>query len=125
MNLKIDAIKNFKIVSIIAIVLVAAGFVSIVGAPFGLNLFNLDIDFAGGTTMYYNMGQKVDADTIKGVEDAFKESTGVDVSSVQTTGDGTEIIVKAVSIDTEKREAFTKALKIGRASCRERVYVLV
>ncbi|MBQ2911163.1 MAG: protein translocase subunit SecF [Clostridia bacterium] len=108
---KLNIVKNFRIYAIISIALVAAGLVALVAAPFGINMFNLDIDFAGGTTMYYNMGQKVTADVIKGIEEAFTESTGGNVSAVQSTGDGNEVMVKTVSIDTEKREAFTAALK--------------
>ena len=108
---KFDIVKNFKIFAIISIILVAAGLAGLLCAPFGVNLFNLDIDFAGGTTMYFDMGQAVTADVEKQIEDVFKESTGVEVSSVQATGEGNEVIVKAVSIDTEKREAFTTALK--------------
>lgn len=108
---KLNIVKNFKIYAIISILLVAAGLAALVCAPFGVNMFNLDIDFAGGTTMYYNMGQKVTAEVIDGIEEVFTESTGGKVSAVQSTGDGNEVMVKTVSIDTEKREAFTEALK--------------
>lgn len=111
MKKNFDFVKSFKICAAISIVLVAAGLVALIAAPFGVNLFNLDIDFAGGTTMYYDMGQPITGDVVSGIEVAFEESTGVKVSGVQPTGDGNEVIVKAVSIDTEKREAFTEALK--------------
>ena len=104
--------KNFKIFTIISIICVAAGFLGIVLAPFGVNLFNLDIDFAGGTTMYFDMGdEQVSADTIAQIRTVLKDSTGMEASSVQSTGDGTEVIVKTVDMQTEKREAFTTEIK--------------
>ena len=103
--------NKFKVYGLISIVLVAAGLAGLVTAPFGVNMFNLDIDFAGGTTMYYDMGQKVTGDVIAEIEKAFKDATGYETSAVQSTGDGNEVMVKAVNIDTEKREAFTEVLK--------------
>lgn len=111
MKLKFDVVEKFNIFAIISILLSIAGIVGVLAAPFGLNLFNLDIDFAGGTTMYFDMGKKVDSEMTKSIRAIFKESTGIDVSSVQMAGEGNEVIVKAVSIDTQKREAFTDALK--------------
>ena len=48
-------LKNFKIFSGISVVLVATGLIALILLPFGKNLFNLSIDFAGGTEMEFNM----------------------------------------------------------------------
>ena len=40
---QLNIVKNFKIYAIISIVLVAAGLAALVSAPFGINMFNLDI----------------------------------------------------------------------------------
>ena len=45
---QLNIVKNFKIYAIISVILVAAGLAALVSAPFGVNMFNLDIDFAGG-----------------------------------------------------------------------------
>lgn len=48
-------LKNFKIFSGISVVLIVTGLVALILLPFGKNLFNLSIDFAGGTEMEFNM----------------------------------------------------------------------
>lgn len=105
-------VKNFKVFVTISIICAAAGILGIVLPLFGVNLFNLDIDFAGGTTMYFDMGdEKVNTDTISKIRTALKDSTGIEASSVQETGDGTEVIVKATTLETDQREAFVTKMK--------------
>ena len=48
-------LKNFKIFGGISALLVVTGLVALILLPFGKNLFNLSIDFAGGTEMEFNM----------------------------------------------------------------------
>lgn len=109
-KMRFDITKKFKIFGAISIIAVAAGLFALLAAPFGFNLFNFDIDFAGGTTMYYNMGKTVDADIIKGVDEIVKEVTGSKASSIQSAGDGTEIIIKTADIPTEQRELLKEKL---------------
>ena len=42
--------KNFKYFAIVSVLLVAVGVFALLAAPFGLNLFNMDIVCTGGTT---------------------------------------------------------------------------
>lgn len=66
--------------------LVATGLVALILLPFGKNLFNLSIDFAGGTEMEFNMHQTVTQDIQTEVSDLFAEITGVTPSSVTSSG---------------------------------------
>ena len=48
-------IKHFKIFAAISILLCITGLVSLLALPFGVNLYNFDLDFAGGTQMEFRM----------------------------------------------------------------------
>ncbi|RHP18693.1 protein translocase subunit SecD [Butyricicoccus sp. AF35-5AC] len=99
-------LKNFKIFGGISVVLVATGLVALILLPFGKNLFNLSIDFAGGTEMEFNMHTAVTQDIQTEVSDLFKDATGVDASSVTSSGDGNEdVLIRSTSIDSEQRAA--------------------
>lgn len=111
MKSKFSIIKHFKIFGIISILLCITGLIALILLPFGSNLFKLDIDFAGGTEMEFNMHQEVTAEISSEIESIFKESTGIDVSSVQATGDSrNEVLIRSVSIDTEQRSAFITSM---------------
>lgn len=105
-----SATKNFKCCAILSVLLVAAGLVALLAAPFGVNLFNLDIDFAGGTTFTYQLGEEVTPDVIDKVEDAVAEVAGKNVSAVPT-GDGTQVLIKTKSLSSEDREKLHEAMK--------------
>lgn len=105
-----SATKNFKYFAIVSILLVAVGLFALLAAPFGLNLFNMDIDFAGGTTFTYAMGEKVTPDLVSQVEDAVKEVTG-DIPSVVPTGDNTQVLIKTKDLDSATREKLHEAMK--------------
>ena len=83
-------LKNFKIFGGISALLVVTGLVALILLPFGKNLFNLSIDFAGGTEMEFNMHTEVTQDVQTEVSGLFKDATGVDASSVTSSGDGNE-----------------------------------
>lgn len=104
-TVEFDIVGRLKIFGAISILLVLPGLIALLGAPFGLNLFNLDVDFVGGTTMYYALHKDVTADDISAVYALVEEVTGEPASSVVTAGDNTEIIIKTRSIDTEMRDA--------------------
>ncbi|MCQ5129686.1 protein translocase subunit SecF [Butyricicoccus faecihominis] len=111
MKAKFPILKNFKIFGIISILLCATGLVGLLALPFGQNLFNLDIDFAGGTEMEFNMHQTVTQDIQNEVTALFKEATGTDASSVTSAGDKDELVsIRSSSIDSEKRAAVIKAM---------------
>lgn len=99
-------IKKFKVFGGISILLVVTGLVSLILLPFGQNFFNLSIDFAGGTEMEFAMHQKVDQNLQTEIGDLFEEVTGVEASSVTSSGDANEnVLIRSTSIDSEKREA--------------------
>ena len=99
-------LKNFKIFGGISILLVLTGLVSLILLPFGQNFFNLSIDFAGGTEMECAMHQTVDQNLQTEVGNLFEEVTGMEASSVTSSGDNNEnVLIRSTSIDSEKREA--------------------
>ena len=99
-------LKNFKIFGGISALLVVTGLVALILLPFGKNLFNLSIDFAGGTEMEFNMHTVVTQDIQTEVSDLFKDATGVDASSVTSSGDGNEdVLIRSTSITSEQRAA--------------------
>lgn len=103
---------HFKIFSIISIVLVIVGLVALILTPFGIYLFNFDIDFVGGTTMQFELYQEVTRDVINDVEDIFEEVTGESASSITKAGDdGTQVSIKCAELDSETRDAVFEAVK--------------
>ena len=99
-------LKNFKIFGGISALLVVTGLVALILLPFGKNLFNLSIDFAGGTEMEFNMHTEVTQDVQTEVSGLFKDATGVDASSVTSSGDGNEdVLIRSTSITSEQRVA--------------------
>lgn len=99
-------LKNFKIFGGISALLVVTGLVALILLPFGKNLFNLSIDFAGGTEMEFNMHTEATQDVQTEVSGLFKDATGVDASSVTSSGDGNEdVLIRSTSITSEQRAA--------------------
>lgn len=99
-------LKNFKIFGGISALLVVTGLVALILLPFGKNLFNLSIDFAGGTEMEFNMHTEVTQDVQTEVSGLFKDATGVDASSVTSSGDDNEdVLIRSTSITSEQRAA--------------------
>ena len=108
---RFPVIKNFKIFGGISVLLVATGLVALILLPFGKNLFNLSIDFAGGTEMEFNMHQTVTQEIQTEVSDLFEETTGVTPSSVTSSGDANEqVLIRSTSIDSETRQQVIDAM---------------
>ena len=108
---RFPVIKNFKIFGGISVLLAATGLVALILLPFGKNLFNLSIDFAGGTEMEFNMHQTVTQDIQTEVSDLFADTTGVTPSSVTSSGDGNQdVLIRSTSITSEQREAVIAAM---------------
>ncbi len=103
--------KHFKVFGIISLVLVIVGFVALVLQPFGVTLFNFDIDFVGGTTMQFEMHTDVDRGLCSDVEDIFQDTVGFAPSSVTKAGDsGTQIIIKSKELTTTQRDEVFEAV---------------
>lgn len=102
--------KHFKILAIISALLVVTGLVGLILAPFGVNLFNFDVDFTGGTSCNYNLHIDVNRDTTDRIEEIVKEVTGVSSASVVTSNNGEGVLIKTTELDSDTREALTAAI---------------
>jgi len=112
MSENINLVNKLPVTGIIAIVCCLVGFVSTILLPFGVNLFNFDIDFLGGTTMHYNMHTEMTKAELDKVEALVEDTIGVDVSSVQRAGETSEeVMIKTTSLTTEQRDQVFQALK--------------
>ena len=49
MKSRFSIVKKFPIFAVISLILIAPGLIGLITLPFGLNLFNMDVDFVGGT----------------------------------------------------------------------------
>lgn len=108
-NKTFSFVKHFKLFLIISAILVVTGVVGLVTLPFGVNLFNMDVDFLGGVTMTYDLGQQADT---KEVESIAKDVLGDKFSSVTTSGStGTQVVVKALYVPNETRDALYDAIQ--------------
>lgn len=102
---------NFKWTSIIAAVFVSVGLIGLLLLPFGVQAFNFDIDFVGGTTMQYEMRVPVNADVTKDVASIVQDVSGQPASSVTKAGDsGTQVVIKCLELDSETRDAIFDAV---------------
>lgn len=112
MKNKFSIIKNFKIFGIISTLLCITGLVSLILLPFGTNLYNLAIDFAGGTEMEFNMHTEVTPDISEEIQALIKETTGVQPEIPVATGDAKEqVLIRSTSLDSEQRAAVIKAMQ--------------
>lgn len=110
-TVKFNFVGRFVVFAVIAALCILPGLVALLGAPFGLNLFNLDVDFVGGTTMQYALHRQVSAEDIAAIHELVKDVSGEAASSVVTAGDGTEVIIKTHNIPTEMRDAINDSMK--------------
>lgn len=108
-NRTFSFVKHFKLFLIISAVLVVTGVVGLVTLPFGVNLFNMDVDFLGGVTMTYDLGQQVDTDAVENLADGVLDGK---LSSVTTAGsEGTQVVIKSLFVPVETRDALTVAVQ--------------
>lgn len=107
-NKSFSFVKHFKIFLIVSLVLVITGVAGLVTLPFGINLFNMDVDFLGGVTMTYDMGEAVDTAVVEDIASGVLEGK---LSSVTTSGDaGTQVVVKSLYVDVDTRDALFNAI---------------
>lgn len=108
-NKTFSFVGHFKLFAIIAMILVITGVVGLVTLPFGVNLFNMDVDFLGGVTMTYDLGTAVDASVTKNIEGIAGDVLDGKLSSVTTSGEaGTQVVVKSLFVAPDVRdEVFT------------------
>lgn len=104
-NMTFSFTKHFKLFAIISVVLVITGIVGLLCLPFGVRLFNFDIDFLGGTTMEFELHTSVTRDVTDDVADIVAEVAGIQPSSVTSGGDeGTHVIIKSSELPSETRD---------------------
>ena len=102
-----NIIEKRSIFFIISAIVIIAGIVG-----FAINGgFNTDIDFTGGTEIYVNIGAEYDEMAIR---DALKGVDGVEISSVQKSGE-TEAIIKTKELSQEQKVAAQDAIKAAFA----------
>lgn len=108
-NQSFSFVKHFKLFLIISAILIVVGVVGLVTLPFGLNLFNMDVDFLGGVTMTFDLGEQVDTGAVQDIASPILEGK---LSSVTTSGNtGTQVVVKSLFVDVDVRNALTEALQ--------------
>lgn len=113
MQNKFSIIKKFPIFAVISLILMAPGLVGLVTLPFGLNLFNMDVDFVGGTSMTFDIHEEVNSELSgKTIPELVEKATGVAPSSVQKTGDnGEQALIKCTKLDNTQQTAVVDAMQ--------------
>lgn len=106
-------VKHFKIFAVISVLLCITGLVSLLALPFGVNLYNFDIDFAGGTQMEFCMeNTELNADVLNEIQALVKDTTGVEPNAPQITGDeNNEVIIRSTSLTSEQRADVITAMQ--------------
>jgi SecD/SecF fusion protein len=101
--------KNFKWFGIPSLVICLFAAVCLVLLPFGVTLFNFDIDFVGGTSFHLETGKNLTADDLNSIANAVQEVTGEAPAAPQKVGE-TQVLIKTNDIDSETREKVVERL---------------
>lgn len=108
----LNFVKKFPIFGAIAVAFCIVGLLSVALLPFGVNWFNLDIDFVGGTTMQYNMHKEMTKAEQDNIASIVQGVIGEPVSSIQKAGaTSEEIVIKTKTLDTDTRDQVFVALQ--------------
>jgi preprotein translocase SecF subunit len=108
-NKTFSFVKHFKIFLVISAICIITGVVGLVTLPFGVNLFNMDVDFLGGVTMTYDLGTQVDTDAVEELASGILENK---LSSVTTSGStGTQVVIKSLFVPVETRDELTSVIQ--------------
>jgi len=107
---RLNVVEKFNVFGTIALVVALIGIVSLVLLPFGVNSFNFDIDFLGGTTMTYEMHKPLDKAELDNITKIVVDASGVSSPVVQKSEE-TQVVIKTTTLDTGKRDAVFAALK--------------
>ena len=103
--------RNLKFTAIIAAIFVCVGLIGLILLPFGVQLFNFDIDFVGGTTMQFDLHTPVNASVTSDVAAIVQQVSGKAASSVTKAGDsGSQVVIKCLELDSETRDAIFQAI---------------
>lgn len=108
-NKTFSFVKHFKVFTVVSCLLMIVGIVGLVTLPFGLNLFNMDVDFLGGVTMTFDLGEQADT---AAVESLARDVLGGNLSSVTTSGStGSQVVIKSLFVPVETRDELTTAIQ--------------
>lgn len=108
-------IEKKKVWFIISIIVIAIGLIKIpVNVGTNGEIFNYDIEFAGGSSTLVSVGEGKGYDTYEELEadllDIVKEATGGLIPHLQNVKGKDQIIIKTVSLTTEQRIDLENAL---------------
>ncbi len=96
-------VEKFKFTAPISLVIILIGAIC-----FGIfGGFAQDVDFAGGMTMYVDMGKAVDLDELSKF---VIDNTPDGVNPTCQNSDGTQVVIKTTPINTEERDALQTAI---------------
>ena len=97
-------VEKAKFLCIIPLVIILVGAIAL----FAFGGFVQDVDFAGGMTMYVDMGKEVDFDAVsKVVKDSDKSLNSAKVLS----SEGTVIVIQTPPVERDVRNKIVEALK--------------
>lgn len=110
---RFSIVKKFPIFAIISLILIAPGLIGLVTLPFGLNLFNMDVDFVGGTSMTFNLHTEVTSEMSgEEIPQLVENACGVAPSTVQKTGENNEsVLIKCTELDNGQQTAVVSAMQ--------------
>lgn len=97
-------VERAKYFCILPIVIILVGIIFLIA----MGGFVQDVDFAGGMTMYVEMGKEVDFDE---VADVVKGADASITSPKVLSSDGTQIIIQTTPIERDVRDKIITALK--------------
>jgi SecD/SecF fusion protein len=93
-------VKNFKFFGVPSLLICLFTVAALVLAPFGVTLFNFDIDFTGGTSFQIDIGRDVSRNDMDRVAEIVREASGLEPSAPQRVGN-TQVLIKIPLIESE------------------------
>jgi SecD/SecF fusion protein len=103
-------VKNFKWFGLPSLLICLVAVAALTAMPFGVTLFNFDIDFTGGTSFHYDTKTEMTAERLNEISGMVFDATGQQPSAPQRVGD-TEVLIKMADTGSEDREAIFNRLK--------------
>lgn len=96
--------KRFIVFILIAVLFCGAGIAGLIGEIFGANMFNFDLDFAGGVSIEMELGVEVTRDVQSEIAEICRDAAGVSASVTTSGNSGTAVTVKTVELSSEERQ---------------------
>lgn len=105
LSTKFNFIKHKVLFAIISGLLCITGLAGLILLPFGISLFNFDIDFVGGTTMEVEIGTTVTRDIQVEIENIVIDVSGITPTVTTSGNSGTAVTIKTTELDSATRDA--------------------